>query len=231
MSLVKYSPVTLEEILCFLMGRSFAASTMGQQLEQAEAIYNGSPTHTLFSTANEMHVKAPVVDVFKAQERAESAMLDNISVSKCVDGLTQTTRTLKDRPALAKLQKACPRFGQGELVVGCLRAYGEYASLPFVQKADAATEKNWGEPPRRSEHRALAAVYEWASARAPSTYGNIEHEEESLTMAFRSGQAMAARSRAAELYADAFLVLDEFVKQWNQRKSGFDSIGRKRRVA
>lgn len=234
MSLVKYVPVKLDEILCSLMARTGAASTMGVQLEQAQAIYSGAPMHSQFSTANEMHVKAPLVDVSRAQERAETAMLENISVSRCVDALGQlkSSRVLKDRPALAKLQKACPERGQGELVVGCLRAYGEYAALAYGSMAgsDRKEANDVGEPPRRSEHRALAAVHDWAHRCAPELYPDAEHEEESLSLAFRFGQAKGARARASEIYADAFLVLDEFVKQWNERRSGFDSIGRKRRV-
>ncbi len=232
MSLVKYQPVKLDEVLCHLMARTNAASTMGMQLEQARAIYHGGPAHSAFGTANEMHVKAPLRDVSKAQERAETAMLENISVSKCVDALGQVrvARVLKERPALAKLQKACPDRGQGELVVMCLRAYGEYAGLAYGTMADKdqIPKQETGEPPRRSEHRALAAVYDWAARCAPKLFPPPEHEEASLGEAFRFGQAKAARAKAAELYADAFLVVAEWVVVWNQRRSGFDSIGRKR---
>ena len=216
MSLVKYQPVALEEVLCFLMARTGAASTMGMQLEQAEAIYTGAPANSHFGTANEMHVKAPQADTWKAQERAESSMLENISVSKCVDALGQlrSSRIAKDRPALAKLQKACPGRGQGELVVGCLRAYEEWRL--------------------KSGERALAAVYHWAGTMAPLTYPvALPEEHEDLAQAFRSGAAKRARTSASEIYGDCYLVLAEFVAHWNMRRSGVvtDSIGRRRKVA
>ncbi len=137
-------------------------------------------------------------------------MLDNISVSKCVDGLASVSvaRVLKDRPALAKLQKGCPGRGQGELVIQCLRVYEEWRL--------------------HSPEKALASVYVWAQGLAPLLYPVVQHEEETLSQAFRVGAAVKARGRAAELYADAFLVLAEWVVVWNQRRSGIDSIGRKK---
>lgn len=215
MSLVKYQPVKLDEVLCFLMARTHAASTMGAQLDQARAIYHGGPNHSAFGTAGEMHVKAPLHDVFKAQERAEASMLDGISVARCVDGLGQVreARILKDRPAMARLQKACPERGQGELVIGCLRAYEEWRL--------------------KSPERGLAAVYTWAGTLAPLAYPvALPEEHDTLAQAFREGAAKKARSRASELYGDSYLCLAEWVVHWNMRRSGVvvDSIGRKRKV-
>lgn len=215
MSLVKYQSVTLDEVLCFLMARTNTASTMGAQLEQARAIYHGGPAHSQHGTANEMHVKAPMQDVWKAQEQAESSMLDNISVARCVDGLAQVrvARILKDRPSLAKLQKACPSRGQGELVIMCLRAYEERRLT--------------------SEERGLADVYAWAGTLAPLLYPvALPEEHDTLAQAFREGAAKRARGKASELYGDSYLVLADWVAQWNMRRSGVvtDTIGRKRRV-
>ncbi len=214
MSLVKYQAVTLDEVLCHLMARTHAASTMGAQLEQARAIYHGGPAHDAWGTGGTMHVKAPLQDVFLAQERAEANMLDGISVSKCVDALAcvKTARVLKDRPALARLQKACPDRGQGELVIMVLRTYEEWRL--------------------HSPEKALASVYAFVQGLAPKVYPLAEHEEETLSQAFRVGEAKKARGVASELYGDAFLVLAEFVGSWNMRRSGVvtDSIGRRRRV-
>ncbi len=215
MSLVKYQAVTLDEVLCCLMARTGASSTMGAQLEQARAIYHGGPAHGAFGTANEMHVKSPVHDVFLAQERAEAGMLENISVTKCVDGLAQVrvARILKDRPALARLQKACPDRGQGELAIGCLRSYEEWRL--------------------KSGEKALASVYTWAGTLAPLLFPvALPEEHESLAQAFREGAAKKARGKASELYADSYLVLADWVMSWNMRRSGVvvDSIGRRRRV-
>ncbi len=216
MSLVKYQPVKLDEVLCFLMARTHASSTMGMQLEQAEAIYTGAPAHSHFGTANEMHVKAPQPDTWKAQERAEQNMLENISVSKCVDalGCVSEARILKDRPTLAKLQKAVSGRGIGELVVQCLRVYEEWRLA--------------------SPERALAQVYVWAQSLAPLQYPvALPEGHDTLAQAFREGAARKARTKATELYGDAFLVLAEFVQTWNMRRSGVvvDSLGRKRKAA
>ena len=199
-SLVRYTKITLDEVLCFLTGRTHAASTMGAQLDQARALYHGGQPHGQFSTANEMHVKAPIQDVFAAQERAESQILENISVAKCLDALAQVQQAhiLKDRPALAKLHKLVPERTQGELVVQCLRAYEEWRL--------------------KSEERALAAVYAWAGTHAPLAFPPVSHEEDTLTQAFRVGAAKRARQKASELYADCYLVIAEWVVQWNMRR-------------
>lgn len=197
------------------MARTHASSTLGAQLEQARAIYHGGPAHGAFGTGNEMHVRAPVHDVWKAQENAESAALENISVAKCVDGLAtvKVARILKDRPALLKLQKAVPARGQGELVIMILRVYEEWRL--------------------KSPERALAAVYTWAGTLAPLGYPvALTEEHDTLAQAFREGAARKARGKASELYGDAFLVLAQWVTEWNLRREGVavDSIGRKRRV-
>ncbi len=215
MSLVRYAPVKLDEVLCFLMARTNCLSTFGAQLEQARAIYHGGPMHSTFGTANEIHVKAPMPDIWKGQENAEANILSNISVSKCVDALAQVkmARILKDRPALAKLQKSVPSRGQGELVIQVLRVYEEWRLA--------------------SPERALAQVYCWAQSLAPLVYPvALPKEYDTLAQAFREGAARGARTKASELYGDAFLVIAEWVAQWNMRRSGLvtDSIGRKRKV-
>ncbi len=199
MSLVKYRPVTLDQVLCHLMARTNTSSTMGAMLDKAQAVYTVYPEFS--DTANEMHVKQARSDLSKIQESAEAEAV-NGAVYRCVDMLATVkhAHVLKDRPSLAKLQKHVPDRGQGELVIQCLRVYEEWRL--------------------RSDEKALAAVYSWAQSHAPLAYPVALHEEETLAQAFRTGAAKRARQRASELYADCYLVLASWVTYWNNLESG-----------
>ncbi len=237
MSLFPYQEVSVTDVLCYLAAKSSGASALGAQLDTARSCYDGTPLCAAFSTANEMHVRQPLHDVVAAQSRAEATVANNISLLKCVDGLAQVrvSRVLKDREALSKLQRQIPERGQGELVVQILRVYQEFSTWPFGQKSEtkdeAKIEKDIGAAARRSESYALAALYEWASSRAPLAYpvaSDLE-EGEALADGFRFGRAKKCRQRASELYADAFLVLADWVTNWNLRRQGIDVLGHKRR--
>ncbi len=118
-------------------------------------------------------------------------------VLRCLSDLARLAGTRADLPELTKLQAAVKGRCQGELVVQGLRAYEEH---------------------RRSPERALAAVYEWARGHAPKLYPPVLHTEADLPTAFARGKAPQPRGKAADLYADCFLVLAEFVTDWNRRQ-------------
>lgn len=199
MSLIGFSAVTLEEALSHLSCRSCTPSTMGAQLEALQNRADVGPARD----HEGMHVKAPIRDAVRAAEQAESRMLRDIGAIRCLDALAslQHAHVLKDRPALAKMHKAVPSRAQGELVIQCLRAHSEY--------------RRGGKP---DQDRALAAVYVWAHSRASDMFPLTAHDCEDLASAFKSGKAVRARQKAAELYADCYLVLAEFVVAWNRKQ-------------
>lgn len=124
-------------------------------------------------------------------------LLENAEVIRCVDDLAKIADTRVDLPSLAKLQRVVTDRTQGELVVQVLRAY---------------------QPHQANPERALAAVYEWARGRAPALYPPALHTEDDLPGAFARGKAAIAKSKAADLYGDCFLVFAEFVAAWNRRQ-------------
>jgi hypothetical protein len=195
MSLIRYGKITITDVLGFLSARTCTSSSMGGQLEKARSVYAGAEFSDTF---NDMHVKSPRPDSFQACDTAESQLVSDVPVLRCVDALARVknAHVLRDRPSLVRLQKQVPTRGQGELVVQCLRAY----------------EENRGD---RSPEKALAAVYLWAHSRAPEAFPSVSHDEEDLAQAFRSGKAPKARQRASDLYGDCYLVLGAFVTWWN----------------
>ena len=139
--------------------------------------------------------------MLQAQANAEGrCCAREIPTIRCLDALStqRNAHVLKDRPALAKLHKRVPERTQGELVVLCLRAYEEWRLT--------------------SKERALAAVHAWAHALVPDAFPVPDHGEDDLAQAFRAGKAARARQRAAELYADCYLVLAEWVTAWNRKQ-------------
>ena len=123
-------------------------------------------------------------------------MLASAEIIRCVDELTKVAEMRADLPSLVKLQRATSE-GQGVLVAQCLRAYEEHRAQP---------------------DRALSAVYEWARGKAPVLYPPVLHSDGDLPGAFARGKAAIAKSKAADLYADCFLVFAEFVAAWNRRQ-------------
>lgn len=124
-------------------------------------------------------------------------LLASAEVIRCADELAKVLEMRTDLPSLVKLQKAEAGRGQGELVVQCLRAYQAHRAQP---------------------EKALAAVYEWARTKAPVLYPPVLHTEGDLPGAFARGKAAIAKSKAADLYADCFLVFAEFVAVWNRKQ-------------
>lgn len=197
MSLIRYGLVTLDDARCMLMSRSMAPSAMGPMLERAQCRYVG-PEYS--DTVNEVHVKAERTDAVRAQEDAENRMLRDLGPLRCLDALARVVHAhvLKDRPALARLHKHVPGRTQGELVIGCMRAYEQWAL--------------------HSEERALAAVYLWASSLAPEAYPARVDADEELAQAFRERKAQRARRRASDLYGDCYLVFAAWVAAWNRKQ-------------
>lgn len=128
----------------------------------------------------------------------------NGEVARCAIDFEQSkeTRPLSVRkwllPALTKLQRVVPDEEQTALVMQCLRVYHARRAEPDV---------------------ALAEVYAWARCKAPSLYPTtLRAKGESLGVAER--KLVAAKCKAAELYADCFLVFAEFVAAWSTRQIG-----------
>ena len=199
MSLIRYGAVTLDDALGLLSARTCSPSTMGAQLEALAARAALEPAAVDVGDAP-VYVKPPKQDALQAQANAENRMLREIATIRCLDALStyQHAHVLKDRPALAKLHKRVPTRTQGELVLLCLRAYEEWRLT--------------------SKERALAAVHAWAQVLAPDAFRVPDHGEDDLAQAFRVGKAARSRQRAAELYADCYLVLAEWIASWNRRQ-------------
>lgn len=189
--------ITLDDALSFLSSRSCTPSTMGAQLD---ALRDRAEADGQSLNYDGIHVRSQRQDAVKVAKESENRLLRDIGVIRCVDALArvQHDRIMKNKPSLTKLQRLVADRCEGELVVQCLRAY-EARRL-------------------HSPEAALAAVYQWAHAHAPDSYPAVLHSETDLPQAFRLGKASRARQKAADLYADCYLVLAEFVAAWNRRQ-------------
>lgn len=195
--------VTVQDVLDALVGRTTAPSNMGAQLDRIRDKAFRIPDKTqaknlIEEDQNERPVqkaRRSVRDI-SCIDSAETFALMRAPVLHCIQDLCEVghAHSLKSRAALAALHKQAPHWTQGALVVGCLRAYHEWAS--------------------HSKERALAEVCAWlhrvAGAEAPDAFELAQH--------FREGKAKRSRTRAAELYADCILVLLGWVGIWNRRE-------------
>lgn len=140
---------------------------------------------------------SPSGDICAVLAAQEASTIKEAAVIRCLDGLSMVEKAyfLRDLGALDRFTKEVPCRGQGELIILTLRAYQEWAT--------------------QSEERALVSVYNMMRRLAPHVYGVVLHDEVDLAQAFREGKAKAARRKAAELYADCYLVLNKWVQKWN----------------
>lgn len=205
--------VTVEDLLAVCIARNATPSTLGAQLEmlaeRAHAKKSEKRNVNPFALADAdaaielaggfMLVRSSIGDPYAQRDAAESAMLGSCAALRCLAELAavKNSSTLKRdnsrRSALLSLAAHAPERGQGELVVQCLRAYEEWRSV--------------------SKERALAAVFAWSKR----VCGQSHKDENELAQEFREGKAIAARKKASDLYADAFLLLGRWVHYWNRR--------------
>lgn len=199
---------SIDDVLQFLVSRGATPSAMGAMLQRmrdeavaqsgCKQIVNVGGSDQQFDRTWTMRVQQ-VGDVYRARDAAENAILRNIPVIRCIDGLVAAPDTLAvftDRPALARLSRNLPGAPMGQAVVWSLRVYQEWASV--------------------SQERGLATLYSRLRGLCPQGYPVALHDEETLAMAFAQGKAKLARRRAAELYADCLLVLSAWVNRWNK---------------
>lgn len=190
-------PLTLDEVLASFVGAgAHIESTFGAQLEAArEQAWSAKEAPGY----EDMVCKLEHADPWRAMEAAEQRIGRDVAALRCLDGLREMKMlagklSLKTRSAMFGLSRLLPGASQGELVVRCLSAYHEW--LLF------------------SKERALAEVFAWSKAIAGASVDAF-----TLAQNFREGEAPAARSKAASLYADAYLVLDEWIRLWNKNRA------------
>jgi hypothetical protein len=145
----------------------------------------------------EQGTKGSRIDPFEAQEKAENRIMRDISAIRCLDALA-ASRVRPDLLNLEQLQRITGERIGGRLVVQCLRAFEEWRN--------------------ESQERALVAVYMWANGKTPVRFPIPKHQEVDLAQAFRAGKTPRAKSMAADLYADCYLVLAEWIPAWNLRQ-------------
>ncbi len=141
-------------------------------------------------------ITVPMVLDFLGSRTCQSSEdpLEAAPLIRCLDALSGVK--IRKMPSLSKMVYGSTASA-GELVVQCLRAYQEH---------------------QRSVPRALSAVYAWAWLKAPKLFPTILHTEKDLETAFARGKAQLAYYKAADLYADCYLVLAEHVLEWNRNQ-------------
>lgn len=183
--------VSIHSLVELTTSRTLSPSTMGAQLA---VIQDGITTPTATSS-----------DSVGAITRT----LDTASILACMDGLIARGPPTNGKwgkvyPALAKLRSVSSLDGtympMGYLTVKVLRAYQEFGV--------------------RNPTRGLVRVYRWMSAVAPKQYVAIdgsEDEQIASFMALATKDVKAAKSVAADVYADAYLAAETFVAHWNSQ--------------
>lgn len=136
-------------------------------------------------------------DPFRARADAEDAMLATAALLRCLDDFKGRADFGPEYKALQKVQlKSSPKLDQGYIALGALRAYHEWSS--------------------QSQERGLVEVYHFVEKCAPGYAPPPPKDEPDVLQAFRTNKAKRARSKAAEVYADALLALQQHVRKWNR---------------
>lgn len=169
----------LDEILHFLVAKSAAPSTFGAQLDRMKYGVHITP------------------DPIRAQAEAESSMLQQATLIRCVDDFAARQDFGPSYKQLTKIQRYARDVPQGYIAIGILRSYHEWAS-------------------QRPE-RALVAVYQFLAKIAPDYVPDMPEGETDILDAFLNGKAKRARAKAAEAYADALIALQSHVTAHNKR--------------
>lgn len=138
-------------------------------------------------------------DPYRAREIQHWKLLHDAELYRCLDRLCDQERCTfsKLTPTIEKLAKRLRRPA-GAIAVGIMRAYQERATS--------------------SQERGLVEVYNYLRRLDPTHFPPLLHDEHDAVQAFRVGKAKAARRRALELQADAYLILQKWVDVWNSRK-------------
>lgn len=137
-------------------------------------------------------------DPFRARADVEDNMLAQAQLLRCLDEFTARQDFGSLYKSLQKVQlKSSPKLDQGYIALGALRAYHEWCS--------------------QSQERGLVEVYRFLEKISPGYVPPPPDDEPDLLQAFRTNKAKRARSRAAEVYADALLALQAHTKSWNRK--------------
>lgn len=140
-------------------------------------------------------------DPYRARDDAEATMLDQAQLLRCLDDFLKKHDFGSQYKALQKVQlKSSPKLDQGYIALGALRAYHEWSTS--------------------SQERGLVEVYRFIEKISAGFLPPPPKDEPDLLQAFRSNKAKRARSKAAEVYADALLALQAHTKHWNKKKCG-----------
>ncbi len=184
--------IEVNDVLEYLASRTQVPSSLGSQLEELK--YGTSGTGG-------------------GGGDAEQAMLNRANLANCVDELSKQQHVkfacTDVLPQFARKIRARP----GAVAVAVVRAYQPWHCDPDANRP-AGSEKIGV---IRGPDRGMAEVYDWMgtmdrSQKSPGTAPTAE--------LFREGTAKSAKIIAAQMLADAEIVVTEWVALWN-RKGGF----------
>lgn len=188
--------IHVNDVLDHLVARSAAPSTIGAQLDRMRLGFQPTP------------------DPFRMKSEVEDRLLEQAVLLRCISEFSErqefsvTTRQRKAADAgykvLTKLQEKA-KIAQGTIAINILRTYHE--------RAAAFRAKNV-----QGQEKALASVYYYLVALAPSVAPPPSLKDGDLETAFRTGKAKRARNLACEAYADALLALQNHVRVFNKKE-------------
>lgn len=125
----------------------------------------------------------------------EFNILSKAAILKCVDGLRKIDQIkFESCPSIRAFAKKT-NSGEGSLVLSVLASYHKWHL--------------------RSEERGLVEVYRLMQKLDPSL-PEPDHDEDSLSQSFRTGKTKKARDGASKLLKDSILVIDTWIKEWNE---------------
>lgn len=156
----------------------------------------------------------------------EQALLNAANVGRCVEALAQSWR--KDYEGCDFLLRFAvkAKLRPGYVSVEALRRYQVMAGVALTrtdkdelipvataQPVPKGAHRDLVPPVERGQDRGLADLYTWMNARAPMW--RMPLHDGTLAQAFRKGKVNGARNAAVSLWADALVIMSQWVEAWN----------------
>jgi hypothetical protein len=194
--------VSADDVLYYLASGysvgSNAKSSLGGQLEQLKA----GRLNTTAKERREAPWMAPPKkdqpDHRNVDERFHANAMRTAHLDRCVRGFRAQQRVRgRHEPIILGELAIASKMHEGEIAARALSAFQVWAT--------------------KSEEQALAAVYALMRSIKPDLPDVAQGVEVNMAQAFRVGKGRRARSKAAALWADARLALDDWLTDWNAR--------------
>lgn len=188
-----HGPLTVDDVLQALVSRTarIPSNCLQNSLKTTDLKKEDFASEVVGGVT--MRKPKHVGDPWRHIDQAELSIGREIGVLRCMADLAAMKHTTTRRTfSLGELYQKAPHRAQGEIVLLCLRSYHERAL--------------------KSKERALAEVYAWSRR-----LEGLECDAATLAQDFREGRCARLRKKASAYYADALLILGEFIRIWNRK--------------